>query len=128
MHRTLFCTLAMFCIFSSAGVAQASNPLRVQTSATWEYGALTYVDNSGIGVPTAAPNWDSADTSLVRTRLDSIAARPSPRHLLADYRPGQIDAPSKLIQLFNVLGAAGWELVSVPSRATEPYVFKRQLK
>jgi len=115
MHRAL-CTLAMCCVFSSAGVAQVRpSPARAPTSAVWEYGQLFFVgmrDQPAIG-----PIWLSADTTLFGV-LDSVAAQPTP--------PGRV-GPATLIRLLNVLGAKGWELVGVPSRSGEPYVFKRQL-
>jgi hypothetical protein len=78
MLRTFF-SLALCCVFSSLGIAQQvqirPNPVRAETSATWEYGLLIYVavpNGSAIG-----PVWLSADTTLFRA-LDSAATQPNP--------------------------------------------------
>jgi len=115
----------------------------------WEYGELFYMDMRFLSIagrgavmePTVyalavagisrdvkispdgdrvaiGPVWLSADTTMFGV-LDSAAASPNP-----PYRVG----PTTLIRLLNILGAKGWELVGVPSRSGEPYVFKRQLK
>lgn len=111
-----FCSLALCCVFSSVGVAQqvqiGPNPVRAQTSATWEYGVLIYAPR-----PTG-PIWLSADTSVFRM-LDSAENQPE--------QPGRAGLVP-LIRVLNVLGARGWELVSAPSTSREvSYVFKREV-
>jgi len=115
-----FCTLALCCVFTSVGVAQQvqvqPHPVRVQTGPVWEYGELSYPPRP------FGPAWYSADTMAIAL-VDSAENY--------DPCPGckrVVDNSTPLIRVLNVLGARGWELVSVPSTSHEiSYVFKRQV-
>lgn len=113
-----FSSLALFCVFSSVAVSQQvqvhPNPVRVPTSAVWEYGLLFYTEQ-----PASGPRWLSADTTRVLNGvLYAIAATPNP--------PSGVGPPT-IVRLLNLLGAEGWELISAPSFPGSPYyVFKRQ--
>jgi hypothetical protein len=115
-----FCPLVLCCVLSSVGVAQEAqvrpNPVRVQTSATWEYGELIYAARP-IG-----PIWLSADTMAVALVDSAENYDPCP----GCERVHSNSAP--LLRVLNVLGARGWELVSAPSSSREiTYVFKREV-
>jgi hypothetical protein len=120
MFRAFF-TLALCCVFTSVGVAQQvqvqpqPHPVRVQTTAAWEYGTLSYPPRP------FGPAWYSADTMAVALVDSAEKYNPCPGCKRV------VDHSTPLIRVLNVLGARGWELVSVPIGSEITYVFKREV-
>lgn len=111
MIKRLGLLLALYCAVSTVASAQGMPRAATSTRVTWEYAQLIYAPKP------VGPIWMSADTdSSMSAKLS--AAENEPHH------PGT--AP--LIQVLNVIGAQGWELVSAPQGASVAYTFKRRIE
>jgi len=102
-----FCSLVLCCVFSSVGVAQQAqvspNPVRVQTSATWEYGTLIYanrITGREYGTLMHDPHppgaiWLSADSSAAQM-AEGVRAGGVLRACLCSAHPDHPDHPSTI--------------------------------
>lgn len=123
----LIAAVLLLALMPCAGVAQSAAP--PATAATppqprpdsscaargvsWQYGELIdvgFADGTAMG-----PKWFSPDTAVVPV-LDSVAKDPN-----SSKRGG-----GTLLQLLNVLGAAGWEVIHMAPRPGAPFLLKRR--